>query len=498
MVVIDSLVAKLSFDFDGKGLEKFNKGMADASKAVAVVATGAAAAGAAIFAFTSKIAEQNDEIGKTAQIIGITAQAMNELGFVAELNGGSINSMNSSLENLAKVSSEAARGLGAGVEAFGLLGISTTDASGNIKKADDLLLDVADSISKLNSQSQKLELLSKLGIDSSLLLTLEQGSAAIRRQREEVEALGFVLDKDATASAAKFNDEMLRVTTVVKGISSAIGTKLMKQITPMINAFLEWFKVNKELIKQNLNEFFETAVKVITAFFNVAKRVVNVISTVIDSFGGWKIAIGAVSAALLAMNARILLIPVLILAAGAAIFLLIEDLVAFANGADSQMGALAKKSDGFRIALESIVEVLAMVGQGWQLIFSDGEAAFEGLIIIIKDIGQAIADFIMAPINAVTDAFESLKNKTSSFIGEAGDTTGKAFDTVTQFLGITEAPQPVRMQPSLASGNTSNNTNDITINIEGGNVEQVKQAVSEALGAEFKTTELNMSTPTRF
>jgi hypothetical protein len=497
MAIIDSLVAKLSFDFDDEALKKFDKGMKDAAKVVAVVATGAAAAGAAIFAFTSKIAEQNDELGKTAQIIGITSQAINELGFVAELNGGSVDSMSNSLENIAKTSSEAARGLGAGVEAFGLLGISTTDVSGNLKKADELLLNVADSISQLDSQSQKLELLNKLGIDSNLLLTLEQGSAAIRAQRKEVEELGFVLDQDATASAAKFNDEMLRVKTVVAGVSSAIGTKLMKQITPMIETFLKWFKANKEIIKQNLGSFFEKLVKVINVLFNIGRRVVNVVDSIVQSFGGWANAIGVVSAALLAMNVRILLIPALILAAGAAMFLLIEDLVAFANGADSQIGSLTKKSDGFRIVMESLVEVLAMVGEGWGLIFSDGEAAFEGLIIIIKDIGQAIADFIMAPINAVTDAFESLKNKTSGLLGEAGDTLDKGFDTVTQFLGITETPQPAMINPSLSSGNVTNQK-EINITIEGGNVEEVKQAVSEALSSEFKTTELNMSTPTRF
>ena len=47
-------------------------------------------------------------------------------------------------------------------------------------------------------------------------------------------------------------------------------------------------------------------------------------------------------------------------------------------------------------------------------------------------------------------------------------------------------------------GATTNNNKEVVININGGNVEEVKQAVSEALGAEFKTTELNMSTPTRF
>ena len=483
MAVIDSLVAKLSFDFDDKALKEFDKGMQNAGKAIAVVAAGAATAGAAIFAFTSKIAEQNDEIGKLAQRIGVTAHAINELGFVAQLNGGSVNGMNSSLENLAKTSSEAARGLGAGVEAFGLLGISATEANGQIKQADDLMLDVADAISQLSSQSQKLELLNKLGIDSSLLLSLEQGRKAILAQRKEVQELGFILDKDATQSAANFNDEMLRIGTVVKGVSSAIGTKLMKQITPMIQAFVSWFKANKEILKQNLNSFFEKLTKTITVIFNIVRRVVNVVDTVAQSFGGWANAIGVVSAALLALNVRILLIPALILTAGAAIFLLIEDLVAFANGADSQLGALAKRSDNFRIALESLVEVLAMVGEGWNLIFTQGEAALDGLMMLIEDIGTTIYNFMISPLNEAIGLLNNLPGVDIGTIQQA-QTTG----ALNAFSGGAVG----------SVSNSSTNNNKVTVNINGGDVEAVKQAVSQALGTELQSTEQNLGTEVAF
>ncbi|GAH94243.1 unnamed protein product, partial [marine sediment metagenome] len=83
------------------------------------------------------------------------------------------------------------------VEVFGLLGISATDATGKIKNADDLLLDVADSISVLGTQAEKLEFANKLGIGPDLLLSLQQGSKAIEEQRKEARELGFVIDKNA-------------------------------------------------------------------------------------------------------------------------------------------------------------------------------------------------------------------------------------------------------------------------------------------------------------
>ena len=172
-------------------------------------------------------------------------------------------------------------------------------------------------------------------------------------------------------------------------------------------------------------------------------------------------------------------------------------MIAFANGADSQIGALAEKSDVFRIVMESLVEVFAMVAEGWRLIFTDGEAAFEGLIIIIKDIGQAIADFIMAPINAVTNAFEGLKNKTSSLLGEAGETFTSGFEAVSNFFGG-ETPTPALAPIGGGSGTTDNSKRNITVNIDGGDPEAVKQAVSEALGTELQATESNLGTEVSF
>lgn len=497
MAVIDSLVAKLSFEFDSKGLDKFNKGMKEASKAIAVVATATAGASAAIFAFTNKIAKQNDEIGKISQRIGITSQALSELGFVAELNGSSVNSMNSSLERLAKVASEAYRGVGTGLETFAMLGVSVTNANGKIKDTDDLLLNVADAISKLNSQSEKIELLSNIGIDSSLLLTIEQGSKAILNQRKELEQLGFVLDKNATAYSAKFNNEMLKVNTVIKGVASSVGTKLMKQIIPMIDAFLKWFKINKKLIKQKINSFFDKTIKAITAFYNIAKRVANVVNSIVKSMGGLEVALGAVAVSLMAVNARALMVPVVVFAIASSIFLLIEDMVAFANGADSQIGAIADKFPTIGIAVNRLIDILSLASDGWKMVFKDGDKALDGLIFMIKDVGKAIKDFIMSPINAVLESFNDMKNKANSIAGNVEDFLGGEVEKVYNFFDATEHKKSMVALPN--NNNISNtNTNEITINIDGGNTDDVKRAVSEALSLEFKSTEMNMSTPVRY
>ncbi len=236
--IIESLITQLGFEFDDDDIKAFNDGVENAAKGLLAVTAAAGVAAVAIFGFTKSVAGANDETGKLSERIGVDLDAMQELGFVAELNGGSIDSMNSSLENVSKIASEAARGVGAGVEVFGLLGLSATDAEGKVKKADTMLLEISDSVSALGTQAEKLELTQKLGIGGDLLLAIQDGSDAMMRQREEARKLGFAIDKDAAGAAANFNDEMLRMQKIIQGVASSIGTKLMKVITTITKVFI--------------------------------------------------------------------------------------------------------------------------------------------------------------------------------------------------------------------------------------------------------------------
>ena len=397
--VIENLITKLSFDFDDEKLEKFDKHLNNAVKGLTAIVAGATAAAVGIFAFTKSIAQSNDELMKFAQRTGVDIKALQELGYVAELNGGSIDSMNSSLENLARISSEAARGMGAGVEVFGMLGISVTDANGRLKEADVMLNDVSDAISRLSTQAERLEFAQKLGIGGDLLLTIQQGSEAIKKQRQRFKELSFVITKSAGKAAADFVDNMLDVRTVISGVSNLIGTKLIKYFNKMNGQFIEWFKINKAIIQQNLSLFLDKAISTIKGIFNIVKRVVDIVLSLVNAMGGLKNTIILVTGLLLTMNASALLMPILLIAAAAGILLVLEDIIKFAEGGDSAIGQLANRFPVFDAILRTILDLLAMVRDGWILIFTQGDEAFEGMLMMIKDIGAAITDFFINPLN---------------------------------------------------------------------------------------------------
>ncbi|RKZ95962.1 MAG: hypothetical protein DRQ46_07755 [Gammaproteobacteria bacterium] len=500
MAVIDSLVAELGFDFDDKALAKFNKGFEQAGKILVGIVGAATAASAAIGVFTKEIAASNDETGKFAQRTGVALETLQELGFVAELNGGSIDSMNNSLANLSRTAAESAKGMGSNVETFGMLGVSVTDAQGQVKDAATLFGDVSDAIASLGTQAERLEFAQKLGLGEDLLLAIQQGSAAIAEQRKEARELGFVIDQDAATAAADFNDNLLRMTSIIKGVSSAIGTRLMKQAKPMYDLFIKWFKANKEIIQQNIGYFLDKVAKASSAVFNVLFRVYKVVDNLIQGFGGWKNAIMIVVGAMAILNASTLLIPALILAAGAAILLLIEDVQKFAEGGDSALGSLIEKFPALKQPLIDLIDLIKIIGHGWSLIFSQGEEAFDGFILAIQDIGKAIQSFFIGPLNEAIGLLNVLPGvdigKLAAPDAQSGD-LGGLFSGLASSVFAGADLLPTASQTQNTSNRTTNSKTKVnnTFNINGGNPAEVEATVKRVINDEYRNADDDLSSP---
>lgn len=502
--VIENLITKLSFDFDEKTIEKFQSGIKGIAKGMTAVVGAAVGAQAAIGAFTNKVASANDELGKLSQEIGVDLKAMQELGHVAELNGGSVNSMNDSLRNLSKIASEAARGVGSGVEVFGMLGLSATDAEGKIKSADTLLLEISDSVKNLGTQAERLEFSSKLGINRDLLLSIQQGSEGISKQRAELQELRILLDRDAVQAAADYNDEMLRMKTIIKGVGDTIGTRLMKQAIPMIKMFQDWFKVNKKLIEQRLIVFLDTIKDVTSAVLGIAFRLVGVVDRLAQAMGGWKIVIIEVSVALMALNARALLIPLLIAASAVAIILMLEDVQKFADGADSALGDLTERFPAMEKPINGLVNGLGAIAEGWRLIFTEGGQAFDDMLFFFDDMLERLAGFrdemhdnFIAPINKAIEAINRIP--------------GVNFGLIEKFVKEEAAPVAFRPQQAVpgtgigggqnitnVNNTTSSNTSPtISLNINGGDTQEVRRVVNSVLTEQYQSAQQNFSTGVR-
>ena len=503
-MIVEELVAKLGFKFDDTNLKKFDSGMQNAKKLLGGLAIAAGGYAVAMLKSTEAIAEQNDILGKQAETLGITTSELQSFQYAAELGGASSSDMSSSLENLGRVASQASRGIGAGVETFGLLGISVNDANGNVKSSTQLMSELSGKISKLSSQSEKLEFLQNLGVSNKLLLTLNQGVEKLNKQRAEAKKLGFLLSPEDVKNAANFNDALLKVHMVMNGLTSQIATKSMPIITKLMTQFKVWFINNKKIIQQNITKFLDNMNKVLGGVWTVVKRVSSAVNSIAQAFGGWEKTIKVVGTALLVLNAKALILPITLIAIGVAVGLLLEDLISYYNGADSAIGDLAKKHEVLKVALAALRDILKQVADGWDLILNHGGDALDGLKIYIKSIGKHIFDFMIAPLNLVLKLIDKvsgsdleIKNPLDGGYDAVGKDTSSFLDSVKSFFnpstGGFTTPQMTPLQTRAFTTNNStvstpmNFNANITVNGAGGDGKATGKDISAQLDTWFKS-----------
>ena len=173
MSVLEELLVKLGYDYDDKDLANFEKSIDRTKKSIAELTKFVLASAAAMTGLTVKSTQTSDELGKFADEVGTSVEEVDALQFSLTRAGGQAEGMSSSLRNLSIRASEAARGIGSGVEAFGLLDISATDARGNIKSTSTLFIEISKQLQGL-SKAKQIELADKLGVRDSIRL-LQQG-----------------------------------------------------------------------------------------------------------------------------------------------------------------------------------------------------------------------------------------------------------------------------------------------------------------------------------
>lgn len=407
VTTIEKFVVALGFDFDPDGLEEFQQGVSNVGGIVKTLTKTLAGATAALFGMTTATTAAVDEQGKMAEQIGISVEDLDAYGTAATLAGGSAESMSNSLYQLSIRASEASRGMGSGVEAFGILGISATDANGNLKDTIQLTMEVSKAMQGMD-KARQIELADKLGLSGAIRL-LQQGPNEIQNLVDGVKDLGVTTDEDAKI-AAEFQDSLTNIWKVIKQGSKLITAEFAPIMTDLSDQFLEFWKTNKDIIKQRLPDFIEKISKamkflvIITGAF-IGAQLVGLMGSLVKSFNGFGAMVGMV-------NKKLLLIPSLIALVIAGILIAAEDAKTFFEGGDSYFGDWLKKFPEFRnqilivaSAFATVWDIVKMIGSGLgQIIMVISNLSFENIQTTIAMIPQWFG-FIISDLMAKFDEF---------------------------------------------------------------------------------------------
>jgi hypothetical protein len=229
----------------------------------AAVGTALAGVAGTVGELTRRAINTADEMGKTAQKVGLAVEAFSTLSFAAEQSGVNVQQLQTGLVKLSRTASDAATGSQAAAAGFDAIGVSVKDAQGNLKTTDQLLLEVADKFSGYRDSTEKVALATQLfgRAGAELIPLLNAGADGIRALQEEARALGLEISTDTYKAAEQFNDLMNVLSKVVSGFALDIAQSVLPGLVALAKLFADNAKAGRE--SAGAAQFFADAIKAV-------------------------------------------------------------------------------------------------------------------------------------------------------------------------------------------------------------------------------------------
>ena len=363
-----------------------------AGQAMATLGAGVAVAGAGVIAFGQHLADLSNELVDASTKTGLTVENLGGLRLAAEGAGVAFQQLEPGLIKLSGAIVDASQGTGPAAEAFTRLGISATDAEGNLRSADDVFNEITATLAQVENQTEKNALAMDI-FGKAAGPALLQSGALDNMQAFNRLASEFGINMAAnSAELGLFQRAMAEIQLVLQGV----GAEILANVTGAAELSDGLFKISDGIV------FFGSiagdVIKAVIANFSLMSRSVEAVLTSISGLGMATVKVfegdfGA--AAQLAQNA--------ISETGQVIKAMGEDVDAILNLGDAFDKASAKVSDLQKLRKE-IIEQSASQAQ------ADREAAAAAQELAEA---QQEIDFTKADDSAAKDQAAALKELVS-------------------------------------------------------------------------------------
>jgi lambda family phage tail tape measure protein len=196
-----------------------------------------AALGVGITALVMPVARVGDEFFKLSQKTGVSVEALTALDYAAKLSDVSTEGLTKGLQRLSVALFDSRFEGAEGSKALQALGVAATDAHGQIRPTEQVLLDLAEKFADMPDGADKAALAIKLfGREGlSLIPFLNQGRDGITALMEEAQRLGLVMSEDVARASEVFNDNLTRLSALFEGVQRQIGAAVI----PVLADFTE-------------------------------------------------------------------------------------------------------------------------------------------------------------------------------------------------------------------------------------------------------------------
>lgn len=430
--IVESIIVKLGLDGSQYNREadkavgknkKLTESVSETDKVVGNVTKtlarwfSVAAAATGLIKLVDQVQQLNDELYFLERNLGMSSQTIKNWQGAASAMGGSAQGMTESMKSLNMGMNDfVVMGDTTLLPFMNALGVSMVDTQGHLRKTDDVMLDLADSFSKMDRE-QAFSIASKMGIDEGTFNTLVQG----RQEMEKMIAYQNTMYKSSEAELQASRD-------LAKN-RALIGSQWESLKTMLGNSVIPLFVYLSEVALGMFN-YLQEHQREVQAVFKALSFVIGAVLT--------PILIKATIAAL-AFIAPFIPFIATVGALGAAFGLLYDDYKTWAEGGKSlfDWGAFSKYIDNATLSTDNLKNAFKNL---YQDMINNTIPTLRGYAEIVEKLMSG--DFK----GAGKQAWGMIKQLGSNVAGVVDDLTG-------QEKGTLENAAKNLINPPLSSGN---------------------------------------------
>lgn len=283
----------------GQNLEGLTKGLGKVIKGIAGMAT-VIAAGTGLLKLAEEARKANEELNFLSQNLGMSSQNVKAWQGAAAAMGGSAQGMAGDMKSLNSAMNDfKMTGESSMLPMFNTLGVSMVDAQGKVRDTDKVMLDLADSMSRMNREEAVL-MGQKLGFDEGTVNALVQGRDAMKEMVDYHKQM-YSSSKEELAASRQLSENQAKLGTHWASMKLMIGNAIVPLLIKMSNIALKFFEFLQRHQKTVKNVFQGLGIFLGMLVVPLLGKALLALTAFIAPFAPFLLVVGALGAAFIAL-----------------------------------------------------------------------------------------------------------------------------------------------------------------------------------------------------
>lgn len=263
-------------------VSKSAKGVADATKGLSTAAAGVIGAlgGAALSAVKA-----SDDLNTLAKQSGLTTEEIQKFQYAADLVDVSASDIIAAQTKITKSMTSTSA---ATQEAYARIGVSVTDANGELKSSSEVFYEVLEGLSQVTNETERDALAMDIFGKSATSLTgiIDDGGAALKQLGDQASELGVIMDQETLDSLNAVNDQLDTLKANAQGQIAQAGAKAMEALMPLFEELIGYMTSAVEWIGSLDTETIKT-ILTIAALVAGISPIAGIIASISGAIGSF-------------------------------------------------------------------------------------------------------------------------------------------------------------------------------------------------------------------